>query len=169
MKILRNKWVRAIIVILGVILAVYLAVVAKLAWDGYQKQARVDKFQEMVEKPFREDVYGGKTPEETWAMFLDALKKEDFALASKYYDVEHQTEARKWLEGLKERGELGQMIKEMRKLKKVQYTGKNKWLNKITDRKDYYYDYFDHEFNQTLSSSVNFYLNQYTKVWKIVW
>ncbi|NOY35626.1 MAG: hypothetical protein GXP44_01750 [bacterium] len=162
MKILKNKWARAIIVILGVLLAVYLAVVAKLTWDGYQKQAAIDRFQESIEKPFREDTYGGKTPEETWAMFLDALKKEDFALASKYYDVEHQTEARKKLEELKREKKFSSWIKEIKTLEKDDnaYQG---------DRAYYSYKYYDEETRQYLWSDVVFYLNPYTKVWKIIW
>lgn len=42
------------------------------------------------EAPFREDKYGGKTPEETWAMYVDAVKKMDIELASKFVDVGHQ-------------------------------------------------------------------------------
>jgi len=32
-----------------------------------------------------EDTYGGKTPEETLNLFIEALKKEDLELASKYF------------------------------------------------------------------------------------
>ena len=41
--------------------------------------------QERLERPYRQDKYGGKTPEETFDMFLDALRKEDIDLASKYF------------------------------------------------------------------------------------
>ncbi len=165
MKILKNKWVRAVIIILGVLLIVYLAVVVKLVWNSHQKQAAIDRFQESIEKPFREDTYGGKTQEETWAMFLDALKKEDFALASKYYDVEHQTEVRKWLEGLKQKGELNQTIKEMEGLRK----SNNQPLSGGLEKVYYSYSFFSKKYQQELTGRVVFYLNPYTKVWKIVW
>ena len=166
-KILKNKWVRVLLAVLAALLLLYAAVVAKLTWDGYQKQAArqaaIDAFQESIEKPFREDTYGGKTPEETWAMFLSALKQGNLELASKYYDVEHQTEARKWLEGLRKNRELDGTIKEMETIHKS--TEKSISTNKSY----YYYYYYDTEFKQTLSSPVVFYLNPYTKVWKIVW
>ncbi len=165
MKILRKKWVKTIIIVLGVVMAVYLAVVVKLVWNSHQRQAAIDRFQESIEKPFKEDTYGGKTPEETWTMFLDALKKEDFALASKYYDVEHQTEARKWLEGLKQKNELNQTIKEMETLRK----SNNQPLSGGEKKVYYSYDFFSKKYNQELTSRIIFYLNPYTKVWKIVW
>mgnify|MGYP001562286652 CR=1 FL=1 len=47
----------------------------------------VERFQESLEEPYKKDTYGGKTPEETWAMYLDALKKGDIELAIKYYAI----------------------------------------------------------------------------------
>ncbi len=48
------------------------------------------------------DTYGGKTPEETMAMFVEALKAKDAALASKYYMPWLQSDAEKdtldWIE-----------------------------------------------------------------------
>lgn len=53
-------------------------------WMGYKWEKQTEEFQLALSKPYREDTYGGKTPEETWGMFLDALKKGDVELASKY-------------------------------------------------------------------------------------
>ncbi len=47
---------------------------------------------------YKNDTYGGDTPEETMDMFIEALKAGDLELASKYYVVELQGEARKDLE-----------------------------------------------------------------------
>ena len=52
-------------------------------WEAKRLQAQ-------WEKPYREDKYGGKTPEETYDMFLDALRKGDTTLASKYFIVYKQ-------------------------------------------------------------------------------
>jgi len=41
---------------------------------------------------YKADTYGGKTPEETWKMFVDALKAGDTDLAAKYFIVEKQKE-----------------------------------------------------------------------------
>ena len=55
------------------------------------------KIQRELERPYREDKYGGKTPEETFDLFLEALRKDDIDLASKYFEIENQEE---WIEKL---------------------------------------------------------------------
>lgn len=49
------------------------------------------------------DTYGGKTPEETLAMFISALQKGDIELASKYFVLDDDTAMpdAAWIEGLK--------------------------------------------------------------------
>jgi len=59
-----------------------------------------EKLQQEIEEAYKNDTYGGKTPEETFDMFLDALKKGDIELASKYYELSVQPKA---LENLKKR------------------------------------------------------------------
>ncbi|OGM98989.1 MAG: hypothetical protein A2915_03440 [Candidatus Yanofskybacteria bacterium RIFCSPLOWO2_01_FULL_41_34] len=61
-------------------------------WEAKRLQAQ-------WEKPYREDKYGGKTPEETYDMFLDALRKGDTTLASKYFVVGKQDN---WLKTFQE-------------------------------------------------------------------
>lgn len=41
-----------------------------------------------LEAQYRMDTYGGATPEETLRLFVEALEKKDFELASKYFAVE---------------------------------------------------------------------------------
>jgi hypothetical protein len=55
-----------------------------------QEAQRVDV--ERVRKLYEEDTYGGKTPEETLALFIDALKKGDTDLAAKYFVIDKQEE-----------------------------------------------------------------------------
>jgi len=43
-----------------------------------------------LEAQYRADNYGGATPEETLRLFVEALEKRDFELASKYFVVEEQ-------------------------------------------------------------------------------
>jgi hypothetical protein len=157
-----NKILTVILIIVAAFLILVIGTAANELWKGYKWQKSVDQFQESLEKPYKDDVYGGKTPEETWAMFLDALKEEDLELAGKYYDAGHQGKAREWLEKLKQDGELEQTIGEMEGLKKSERSS-------LKNQANYFYNYYDDEFKQELSSSVIFYLNPYTKVWKIVW
>jgi hypothetical protein len=41
---------------------------------------------------YKNDLYGGKTPEETFDMYIAALKKGDLELASKYFVIDRQKE-----------------------------------------------------------------------------
>ncbi len=63
-----------------------------------QRKALTSKYNRML----RDDHYGGKTPEDTLKLFVDALKKKDYSLASKYYVPEKweqaEREMKKWIE-----------------------------------------------------------------------
>ncbi|MEK7087454.1 MAG: hypothetical protein AAB958_02005 [Patescibacteria group bacterium] len=45
-----------------------------------------------LDRPYLEDTYGGKTPKETLELFIAAIEKEDFELASKYFVLSKQGE-----------------------------------------------------------------------------
>ena len=60
---------------------------------------RAEQYFKDLERRYREDPYGGTTPEETLQLFIDALKKGDIELASKYFVLDEQ---KKWLKELKE-------------------------------------------------------------------
>lgn len=136
--------------------------VMKYNLDVRKADQAVERFQGSLEEPYKKDIYGGKTPEETWAMYIDALKKGDIDLAIKYYAVGR-------IEGVpvdeiyakKQNGQLQEWIKELEGLKKSS-------REPLESEANYYYDYFNEEFQQTLSSPVVFYLNPYTKIWKII-
>src|SRR3989338_3270107 len=53
-----------------------------------EKQAQ--EYVEALEKAYREDQYGGNTPEETLQLFIDALKKGNTDLAAKYFIIDEQ-------------------------------------------------------------------------------
>lgn len=48
------------------------------------------------------DTYGGKTPQETLAMYIAAVEKKDYVLASKYFTFGKQDAALKDLQGVKQ-------------------------------------------------------------------
>lgn len=71
-------------------------------WKGEQgveslKKA-LEKMEEDAYQKMMADTYGGKTPEETLDMFISAVEKGDYELASRYFVVEKQEEE---LESLK--------------------------------------------------------------------
>ncbi len=162
MKLLFKKILIVFLGLLGGFLILIIITAIKLSWDGYQWQKSLERWEESLRKPYKEDIYGGKTPEETWQMFLDALRKEDIDLASKYFDVEHQGKVRQVLKKIKQENKLTNWIKELEILEK----DKNVLPQ---DRAYYSYEYYDEETQQNLWSTVVFYLNPYTKVWKILY
>jgi hypothetical protein len=58
--------------------------------DAYMQREQ-DKA-DALEAAYKADTYGGATPEETLKLFIDALEKKDYELASKYFVVEEQEE-----------------------------------------------------------------------------
>ena len=161
-----KKIIKIIIIAIVFLLIAVVGYVAgnltKYGLDVRKADKTVERFQGSLEEPYKKDVYGGKTPEETWAMYIDALKNGDIDLAIKYYAVGR-------IEGVpideiytkKQNGQLQGWIRELEGLKKSN-------REPLEGEANYYYDYFNEEYNQVLSSPVVFYLNPYTKVWKII-
>lgn len=53
--------------------------------------AQLFKYQaNRLEEQYKNDTYGGDTPEETLRLFVEALEKRDYVLASKYFAPERQ-------------------------------------------------------------------------------
>ena len=75
------------------------------------------KYFKDLERQYREDPYGGNTPEETLQLFIDALKKGDMELASKYFVIEDQPKELAYLKRVKSDDGLPAMIKEAQELK----------------------------------------------------
>ena len=95
----------------GIILAVLiLSVIGWQYWQytqsPYYKQMKAVKMIEAQQK--ESDKWGGKTPEETVALFKSAIEKGDFDLASKYGREEKITPV---LEKIKSEGNIGQLIR----------------------------------------------------------
>jgi hypothetical protein len=66
-----------------------------LSWYGDWKfEQDLKETIEATNRPYLEDMYGGKTPQETLQMFIEAVEKEDFELASKYFVLSKQEEWR---------------------------------------------------------------------------
>jgi len=80
-----------------------------------------------MERPYREDAYGGLTPEATYALFIAALKKGDIDLASKYFSPKRQAEWLKELKAQKEKGTLEIFITNLPNMQKLEkFTSEDK-------------------------------------------
>lgn len=158
-----SKIIIIIIIFLVVAVVGYLAGgIIKYGFDIRKSDKVTENFQNALEQPYKDDVYGGKTPEETWAMYIDALKNGNIELASKYYAVGSMNVPIDSLYEKKQNGQLEGWIKELETLEEDNHQTLSK------DKKYYFYNYFNEKYQQTLSSSVIFYLNPYTEVWKII-
>lgn len=84
--------------------------------DKYKLEREVRK----VIDEYNNDPYGGDTPEETMRLFLDALKKGDLDLASKYFVMEKWEEISKEFHGLNKE-QISRTIDELQKTKLKKY------------------------------------------------
>lgn len=97
----------------------YLYVLPKYQDWKFNKELR--ELTKEINKPYLEDVYGGKTPKETLELFVAAVEKGDFELASKYFVLDKQEEwkerlvngntdnLKKWIDSLKNAQERGSL------------------------------------------------------------
>ena len=84
---------------------------AKYKWEAERFDKMIADQKKKQEDAERADTYGGKTPEETFDLFLEALKKDDVALVSKYYEVKIQDKAlESFKKELAEKGNLSQSL-----------------------------------------------------------
>ena len=83
---------------------------------GLSRYYEVKKLRQSVKEfygQYTEDKYGGKTPEETYDMFIEALQKEDIELASKYFVINKQDDWLKTLGEIKDSSSLEKFISEL--------------------------------------------------------
>ncbi len=141
----------------------------RASWEAKRLQAQ-------WEKPYREDKFGGKTPEETYDMFLDALRKGDTTLASKYFVIEKQDGWKKTLEEYKNQNVLINFIDELENTKKIWKKSEKSTENVAsfvytnTISKDKVVDFEGQKITIPSGNYANeamFELNIYTKIWKI--
>ncbi len=89
MKILKKKQTKiALLAIAAITFSVWLSGFILLKYENFKEIQSQKKKIEQIEKTIKNDTYGGKTPEETLRMFIDAVEAGDYELASKYFTVE---------------------------------------------------------------------------------
>ncbi|OGZ31562.1 MAG: hypothetical protein A3H02_02540 [Candidatus Niyogibacteria bacterium RIFCSPLOWO2_12_FULL_41_13] len=92
------KFFGLIIVALGVLYGGFNAgVYSYVYYKKFQQKRALKKFQEGIKKQeeterqkLMADTYGGKTPQKTLQMFIEAVEKGDYELASRYFILEKQ-------------------------------------------------------------------------------
>lgn len=97
---------------------------ALLVWAGTvylspeaQKERDARKYLEELQAQYKNDTYGGATPEETLALFIAALEKGDIELASMYFLPEDREEMLKGLQNVESNGNLEAMTADLNRKK----------------------------------------------------
>lgn len=69
-----------------------------------------ERWKQEVAQIYKEDIDGGKTPRQTYEMFVSALKQENIELASKYFVLSKQEDKLKEFEEMRDKRELKKYI-----------------------------------------------------------
>ncbi len=137
----KSYW-KFVLSFLAIIVALFVGYpILKTSYNNYFAQKGFDAYfsaEQDYLSALKNDKYGGKTPQETYFMYLDALKKGDISLASKYYiGIEGPPRAYKWLTRLQSKGWLEEYVSELptdwSKMKEREYWDK--------DAKEFSFDY----------------------------
>lgn len=142
----------------------YLSPEARSARQMKENYESYQRWEENYKDILRKDTYGGNTPEETLAFFINALEKEDVELASKYFYLNTDEKSKyflthdEWKEGLvkiKNENRIPELISTIKKMEKKE-GGEKDISEYVLKGKDGIADY-------TLILK----LNTYSSVWKI--
>lgn len=121
------------LVIVGLLVFWASTIVVEQNNPEYKAQKDQLKQLERLEKLYREDPYGGDTPEETLELFISALKAGDIDLASKYFLPDEWEKWRKNLQRVKDNGNLEEMITDLSGAKLANTDLKDSVLFSIAD------------------------------------
>jgi len=112
------------------------------------------RYMERLEEAYRNDAYGGDTPEETLNLFIAALKAGDTDLAAKYFLLEEQEKAKVDLQAGLKSGGVSMFLESVTKENPGFPTGDNIYTFEIPAPED-------------SSFIIELVLNPYSKKWKI--
>lgn len=110
--ILRKSYKRFVLWFIAIIISIFvLFIIGTWLWQKYdmwRRQKAVQNLAEAFKRAEQEDyqkamadTYGGKTPQETLQMYIDAVEKGDYELASKYFIGDNQEEWKSELNEIK--------------------------------------------------------------------
>jgi len=141
----QKKFKKSLIIgTLVIIVALVLVIIFYYFNPNLNKIKKFSQEQELTEQylqsqilEHQKDQYGGKTPEETYQLFLEALKKEDIDLATKYFILEKQDEYKKLFQEIKNSGNWQMMMADLLKPEnqKGEYLNENWYIIRVTNDK----------------------------------
>lgn len=139
-------------------------------WDNYlspsarsarQAEANYQKYldwQKNYEAAMTADTYGGKTPQETLNLFVDALKKGDTELASKYFLIDEKTPQSLWKEGLDQKKADGKLQEVINMVEGAKSAG---------SAMEGYFGFEVRDAQGKVTYDISMIFNKYSNVWKI--
>ena len=141
-----------------IVVAVLVALLATL-YGGYFLVKRYEENKEYKEfvkymEEYKNDTYGGKTPEETLQLFINALKAGDTDLAAKYFVFGKREKMKNDLKIGKERGNLEKFLEYLNNPKKGKEVYEGAYI--ITFYKD-----------KKVLMRIDLFFNKQAKIWKI--
>jgi len=83
----------------------------------FSSEAEYTQYYQKLKEAYKNDTYGGSTPEETLQLFIDALKARDVDLASKYFILEKQEDIKNQLTIGEKNGNINLLINDLEKEK----------------------------------------------------
>lgn len=90
-----SKYIGVFVIAFLIIFLGYIVVTGVKSYLEKNEMAKkVELFNNTIINMFKNDTYGGKTPEETYNLFVEALKKQDVNLAVKYIILDPERRAR---------------------------------------------------------------------------
>ena len=120
----------------------------------FKTAGEFENYYKNLDEVYKKDTYGGATPEETLALFIDALKKGDTDLAAKYFVPEKQKQEAEDLKIGKEKGNLDFLIGYLEKASYGKENLKNFYQMTVAE-------------NGKAIFNISFVFNPSTKVWKL--
>lgn len=113
----------------------YLSPEARRSREMQENFDRAIEIQEQLEQQAKADIYGGKTPEQTLVLFVEALRNEDIELASKYFvgevvfDKENnpRISKKKWRDALQQAQEEGRLQEIADLVERAEYDAEPSW------------------------------------------
>jgi hypothetical protein len=164
MRFFNKRKLKIIGIVFGALIVIYFVLLSPQLMGVYRSwkaEKNYTKWEESIKEQYRNDTYGGDTPEETWGMFLSALEKRDFDLASKYFVLDEQ-------EKMKNRFKDGVALGNMEEATRIYSSAELVKGESISKDKVYYYYPVDTQEYGIISNQVVFFFNPYSKVWKIL-
>lgn len=149
-----------IILVAGIVYAWenYLSPEAKYARNVANQYQKYLDWETQYRETLKNDTFGGSTPEETLRLFVEALKKGDVDLASKYFWIDEKTPQSVWRDGMQKLKDEGKLEEVVGNIEKAQANG---------SAMNGYYGFIINDELGNEKNEINLKLNDISKIWKI--